>query len=109
LEIRNNRCNFVHEFKTSQHMNRKLITYLDVVEGYINSVTRAILNDEGSYAVAMEDEEGPFTRFIRIPSPQRAGTETQKRDYARMKAQEIVDDMKEWNPHLNYDTITQNL
>lgn len=90
-------------------MNRKLITYLDVVEGYVNSVTNAILEDHGSYPVAMEDEEGPFTRFIKIPSPQRCGTETQKQDYARMKAKEIVDDMKEWNPHLAYDTITHNL
>jgi len=90
-------------------MNRKLITYLDVVEGYVNSVTNAILEDQGTYPVAMQDDEGPFTRFIRIPSPQRAGTETQKRDYARMKAREIVDDMKEWNPHLDYDTILQNL
>jgi hypothetical protein len=89
-------------------MNRKLTAYLDAVEGYINSVTRAILNDEGSYPIAMEDDEGPYMRFIRIPSPQTAGTETQKRDYARMKAQEIVEDMKEWNPHLNYDTFTQH-
>ena len=39
-------------------MNRKLITYLDVVEA-VNSVTNAILEDHGSYPVAMEDDEGP--------------------------------------------------
>jgi hypothetical protein len=89
-------------------MNRKLTAYLDAVEGYVNSITRAILNDEGMYALALYDDEGPYTRFMRIPSPQTAGTETQKQAYARMKAQEIVDDMKTWNPHLNYDTFGQN-
>jgi len=86
--------------------NAKLIAYLDSVEGYTNSITRAILNNEVNYVIAMEDDEGPFNRFIPLPSPQRAGTETQKRDYARMKAKEIVDDMKIWNPHLNYDTFS---
>jgi hypothetical protein len=86
-------------------MNRKLIAYLDAVEGYVNSIARAIRNDEGLYAIAMYDEDGPFTRFIRIPSPQTAGTETQKRDYSRIKAREIVEDMKKWNPHLDYETF----
>ena len=86
-------------------MNRKLIAYLDAVEGYVTSIARAIRNDEGSYPIAMEDDEGPYMRFIRIPSPQTAGTETQKREYSLMKAREIVEDMKEWNPHLDYDTF----
>jgi hypothetical protein len=86
-------------------MNRKLIAYLDAVEGYVNSVTNAILNDEGPYPVAMYDSEGSYMRFVAIPSPQRAGTETQKHTYARIKAQEIVEDMKSWNPHLDYDTF----
>lgn len=89
-------------------MNKKLTAYLDAVEGYINSVTNAIVNDEGSYGIAMYDDEGPWWKFIPLPSPQKSGTETQKRAYARMKAQEIVEDMKLWNPHLNYDTFGQN-
>jgi len=90
-------------------MNRKLTAYLDTVEGYTNSITRAILNSEVNYVIAMEDDEGPFNRFIPLPTPQTAGTETQKQAYARMKAQEIVEDMKIWNPHLNYETFTQNI
>lgn len=88
-------------------MNRKLIAYLDAVEGYVNSITRAILNDEGMYALAMQDDEGPFNRFLRIPSPQRAGTETQKRDYARMKALELVEQIKGYGEAgpLDYDTF----
>ena len=89
-------------------MNRKLTAYLDAVEGYTNSITRAILDNHVNYPVAMYDDEGPFTRLLPLPSPQTAGTETQKRAYARMKAQEIVEDMKTWNPHLNYDNFTQH-
>lgn len=86
-------------------MNRKLIAYLDAVEGYVNSIARAIRDGEEYYVVAMYDEEGPFSRFVGLPSPQRAGTETQKIDYSRMKAREIVEDMKKWNPHLDYETF----
>jgi hypothetical protein len=86
-------------------MNRKLIAYLDAVEGYVNSIARAIRNNEVNYAIAMYDDEGPFTRLIPLPTPQTAGTETQKIDYSRMKAREIVEDMKIWNPHLNYETF----
>lgn len=86
-------------------MNRKLTAYLDAVEGYTNSITRAILDNHVNYPVAMYDEEGAFTRLLPLPSPQTAGTETQKQAYARMKAQEIVEDMKTWNPHLNYETF----
>lgn len=89
-------------------MNSKIIAYTDAVEGYVDSVTRAILNNEVNYIIAMEDDEGPFNRFIPLPSPQTAGTETQKRDYARMKAQEIVEDMKEWNPHLDFNSFGNN-
>ena len=56
----------------------------------------------------MHDEESEWVRLLPLPSPQTAGTETQKHAYARMKAQEIVEDMKKWNPHLNYDTFTQH-
>ena len=86
-------------------MNRKLIAYLDAVEGYVNSIARDIRNNHVNYAVAMYDEDGPFTRLIPLPTPQTAWTETQKRDYSLMKAREIVEDMKEWNPHLNYETF----
>ena len=86
-------------------MNRKLTAYLNAIEGYIHSIARAIRNGEENYILAMYDEEGPFTRLIPLPSPQTAGTETQKHDYSLMKAREIVEDMKEWNPHLNYDTF----
>ena len=89
-------------------MNRKLITYLDAVEGYVNSITRDIMNGETHYPVAIEDDEGPFNRFIPLPSPQRAGTETQKRDYARMKALELVEKIKGYGEAgpLDYDTFS---
>lgn len=86
-------------------MNRKLIAYLDAVEGYVNSIAREIRNNHVNYAVAMYDEDGEWIRLIPLPTPQCAGTETQKRDYSIMKAREIVEDMKKWNPHLNYDTF----
>ena len=86
-------------------MNRKLIAYLDAVEGSVNSIDSAIRNNHVNYAVAMYDDEGPFTRLIPLPTPQTAGTETQKRDYSLIKAREIVEEMKEWNPPLNYETF----
>lgn len=86
-------------------MNRKLIAYLDAVEGYINSITRAILNEEGMYPVAMYDEESSWMRLIPLPAPQTAGTTSQKEAHARDEAKKIVEDMKSWNPHLDYDTF----
>tara|TARA_S200002703_G_scaffold19198_1_gene15586 strand:- start:2196 stop:2498 length:303 start_codon:yes stop_codon:yes gene_type:complete len=88
-------------------MNRKLIAYLDAVEGYVNSIARSIRNGEEKYSIDVYDtEEGcSWLKYIGLPSPQRTGTETQKRDYSLMKAREIVEDMKEWNPHLNYETF----
>lgn len=88
-------------------MNRKLIAYLDAVEGYVNSIARAIRNGEEKYSISMYDyEDGcSYLKYIGLPSPQTAGTETQKRDYSLMKAREIVEDMKKWNPHLDYETF----
>lgn len=83
----------------SQHttltdMNKKLNAYLDQVDYFVTDITRDIMSGEESYPVACVDEEGLFMRFITLPSPQRAGTETQKRDYAKMKAYEIVETIK---------------
>ncbi len=83
----------------SQHitltdMNRKLTAYLDQVDYFVTDITRSIMNGEQHYPVACQDDEGPFNRFPALPSPQRAGTETQKREYARMKALEIVERIK---------------
>jgi hypothetical protein len=86
-------------------MNAKTIRYQQAVEGYITSITRDILADKGFYPVALEDQDGPYMRFLDLPTPQLCGTETQKYTYARLKAQEIVEDMKRWNPHLDYATF----
>jgi hypothetical protein len=86
-------------------MNAKTIRYQQAVEGYITSVTNAILNDEKKYGIDMHGYEGPYLAYIPIPEPQKCGTETQKYTYARLKAQEIVEDMKSWYPHLDYATF----
>lgn len=83
----------------SQHttltdMNKKLTAYLDQVDYFVTDITRDIMSGEEFYPITCEDEEGAFMRFIPLPSPQRAGTETQKRDYAKMKAYEIVETIK---------------
>lgn len=83
----------------SQHitltdMNRKLTAYLDQVDYFVTDITRSIMKGESHYPVALEDDEGPFNRFMALPSPQKAGTETQKLTYARHKAQEIVEEIK---------------
>ena len=83
----------------SQHttltdMNKKLTAYLDQVDYFVTDITRDIMSGEKTYPIAREDEEGLFMSFITLPSPQRAGTETQKRDYAKMKAYEIVETIK---------------
>lgn len=75
-------------------MNRKLTAYLDQVDYFVTDITSAIMNGEEFHAVELEDDEGFFVRYIPLPSPQRAGTETQKRDYAKMKAYEIVETIK---------------
>ena len=89
-------------------MNRKLIAYLDQVDYFVTDITRDIMNGKTYYPVALEDDEGPFNRFIPLPSPQRAGTETQKRDYAKMKALELVEQIKGYGEAgpLDYDTFS---
>ena len=97
----------------SQHitltaMNRKLIAYLDQVDYFVTDITRNIMKGETHYPIDLEDDEGFFIRYMVLPSPQRAGTETQKRDYARMKALEIVETIKGYGAEgpLDYDTFS---
>ena len=75
-------------------MNRKLTAYLDQVDYFVTDITRNIMKGESHYPIALVDDEGPFNRFMALPSPQKAGTETQKLSYARHKAQEIVEEIK---------------
>ena len=88
-------------------MNRKLTAYLDQVDCFVTDITRDIMNGKTHYPVALEDDEGTFNRFIPLPSPQRAGTETQKRDYAKMKALELVERIKGYGAEgpLDYATF----
>ena len=74
---------------------KKLHEYNDRIAGYIDSISRAIMNGEPTYSLALEGDEGYYLRTIKLPTPQRAGTETQKRDYARMKAQELIEEYKQ--------------
>ena len=87
-------------------MNRKLTAYLDQVDYFVTDITRDIMSGEESYPIACEDEEGAFMRLITLPSPQRAGTETQKRDYAKMKAYEIVETIKGYGKSGQLDYAT---
>lgn len=50
-------------------MNRKLIAYLDAVEGYVNSIARAIRNGEEKYSISMYDyEDGcSYLKYIGLP------------------------------------------
>jgi len=75
-------------------MNRKLTAYLDQVDYYVTDITRNIMKGESHYPIDLEDDEGLFIRYMLLPSPQKAGTETQKLSYARHKAQEIVEEIK---------------
>ena len=88
-------------------MNRKLIAYLDQVDYFVTDITRDIMKGESHYPVTLKDDEGLFNRFILLPSPQKAGTETQKLSYARHKAQEIVEEIKGYGAAgpLDYDTF----
>ena len=87
-------------------MNAKTIRYQQVVEGYTTRVTNAILSGMAEYPIIMGvTSENPFLRLIKLPSPQKCGTETQKRTYARLKAQEIVEDLKRTSDILNYATF----
>ena len=88
--------------------NAKLTAYLDEVDYFITDITRDIMKGEAHYPICITDEEGLFHRFIPLPSPQRAGTETQKRDYAKMKAREIVEEIKGYGEAgpLGYDTFS---
>ncbi len=74
--------------------NSKLNAYQDFVDYYVTDITRDIMKGESHYPIALKDDEGLFHRFIPLPSPQKAGTETQKLTYARHKAQEIVEEIK---------------
>ena len=74
--------------------NAKLTAYLNQVDYFVTDITRDIMKGEAHYPICIIDEEGLFHRFITLPSPQRGGTETQKRDYAKMKAYEIVETIK---------------
>ena len=89
-------------------MNRKLTAYLDQVDYFVTDITRNIMKGETHYPIDLEDDEGFFIRYMVLPSPQRAGTETQKRDYARMKALEIVETIKGYGAEgpLDYDTFS---
>ena len=96
----------------SQHitltaMNRKLTAYLDQVDYFVTDITRDIMNGKPYYPVACKDDEGEFLRYPALPSPQRSGTETQKQDYAKMKALEIVERIKGYGASgpLDYDTF----
>ncbi len=73
---------------------KRLHEYNDRIAGYVDSISRAIMSGEPTYSLALEDDEGYYLRNIKLPTPQRAGTETQKRDYARMKAKEIIEEYK---------------
>ena len=89
-------------------MNRKLTAYLDQVDYFVTDITHDIMDGKTYYPVACKDDEGEFLRStILLPSPQRAGTETQKRDYAKMKALEIVERIKGYGASgpLDYDTF----
>jgi len=74
--------------------NSKLNAYRDLVDHYVTDIARDIMKGETHYPVVLEDDEGSFMRYMVLPSPQKAGTETQKLTYARHKAQEIVEEIK---------------
>ena len=88
--------------------NAKLTAYLNEVDHFVTDITRDIMKGESHYPVAIVDDEGLFHRFIALPSPQKAGTETQKLTYARHKAQEIVEQIKGYGEAgpLGYDTFS---
>lgn len=71
--------------------NTRLADYTARTQQAVKAITTAIMNGEDFHAVKLEDKDGPFTRFIPLPSPQTAGTETQKLSYAQTKARVLVE------------------
>lgn len=71
--------------------NTRIAAYTARTQRAVQAITTAIMNGEEFHAVEIDHEDGPFTRFIPLPSPQTAGTETQKFSYAQMKARVLVE------------------
>jgi len=57
---------------------------------HTNAMADAIMRGEDNYRIERLDDEGAFTTFVNLPSPQLAGTGMQKRTYAMTKAMDIV-------------------
>ena len=60
---------------------------------HTNAMADAIMRGEDSYRIDRLDDDGSFTTFVNLPSPQRAGTGIQQRTYAMTKAMDIVSDI----------------
>jgi len=71
--------------------NTRLADYTARTQQAVQAITTAIMSGEDFHAVEIDHKDGPFTRFIPLPSPQTAGTETQKLSYAQMKARVLVE------------------
>jgi len=71
--------------------NTRIANYTARTQQAVQAITTAIMNGEEFHAVEIEDNEGFFIRYIPLPSPQTAGTETQKFSYAQMKARVLVE------------------
>ena len=72
--------------------NTRLADYTARIQQAEQAVTTSIMNGEQFLIVKIDHKDGPFTRFgIPLPSPQTAGTETQKLSYAQMKARVLVE------------------
>tara|TARA_R100001015_G_C4604480_1_gene159483 strand:- start:140 stop:349 length:210 start_codon:yes stop_codon:yes gene_type:complete len=57
---------------------------------HTNAMADAIMRGEDNYKIDRLDDEGAFTTFVNLPSPQLEGTGMQKRTYAMTKAMDIV-------------------
>jgi len=71
--------------------NTRIADYTARTQQAVQAITTAIMNGEEFHAVEIDHEDGPFTRFIPLPSRQTSGTETQKMSYAKMKARVLVE------------------
>lgn len=71
--------------------NTRLADYTARTQQAVKAITTAIMSGEDFHAVEIDHKDGPFTRFIPLPSPQTAGTETQKLSYAQTKARVLVE------------------
>lgn len=60
---------------------------------HTNAMADAIMRGEDSYRIDRLDENGAFTTFVNLPSPQPTGTGMQQRTYAMTKAMDIVSDI----------------